>query len=58
MPLVRFGDVAERMQYVDEPDVLERMKGDNALALALSISRPRNWWGIGILHLVLETRVG
>jgi hypothetical protein len=48
MPFLRFQDVADQLAYVDDPDVLEKAKGNRALSVALEISRPANWRGSGI----------
>lgn len=48
MPFVSFADVIAQLDRVDDPDVLERAKTSTALKLALEMSRPRNWWGVGI----------
>ncbi|WP_131810298.1 hypothetical protein [Mycolicibacterium mucogenicum] len=39
---------------VDDPDVLIAAQSDNALRLALEMSRPRNWHGTGAAHALLE----
>lgn len=48
MPRISFQDVANELEHVDEPDVLEKVKNNQALALALDLSRPVNWRGTGI----------
>jgi hypothetical protein len=48
MPRVSFQDVFDALKHVDDPDVLEKAKGNIALWHALEMSRPKNWRGIGI----------
>jgi hypothetical protein len=48
MPRISFQDIADQMKHVDDPDVLEKVKGNPALRLALDMSRPVNWRGTGI----------
>ena len=48
MPRVSFQDVIDALEYVDDPDVLEKAKGNMALWVALDMSRPKNWRGTGI----------
>lgn len=48
MPRISFQDVANEMQHVDDPDVVEKAKGNIALWLALDMSRPVNWRGTGL----------
>jgi hypothetical protein len=43
-----FQEVADQLEHVDDPDVLERAKTDQVLRYALEISRPPNWRGSGI----------
>lgn len=40
--------IRERFDHVDDPDVLVKAKTDLALAMALSLGRPRNWHGSGL----------
>lgn len=46
--MIRFEDVIEQFDHVDDPDVLEKAKTNRALAHALDMSRPRNWHGTGL----------
>lgn len=48
MPFVSFDDVARELAHLDDPDVLARAHGNNALWIALDLNRPRNWHGIGL----------
>jgi hypothetical protein len=41
-------DVLKEFDHVDAPDVLVRAASSPALASALEMTRPRNWWGIDI----------
>jgi hypothetical protein len=43
-----FGDVLSQLPYVDDPDVLRKAESNQALELALRLSRPVNWWGTGL----------
>jgi len=45
---VSFQDVFDALEHVDDPDVLEKAKGNSALWHALELSRPKNWRGTGI----------
>jgi hypothetical protein len=51
--MMTFGDVMKEFDHVDDPDVLERVKTNHALHSALSLTRPRNWWGTGLKPEVL-----
>ncbi len=48
MLLLRFQDVIDQLDNVDDLDVLEKAKTNRALAHALEMSRPRNWHGSGL----------
>jgi len=48
MPELSFADVISQRASVDDVDAPERAKSSPALAIALSVWRPRNWWGSGI----------
>jgi hypothetical protein len=48
MPRISIEAVIEQFDHVDDPDVLEKVKGNLALRLALDMSRPMNWRGTGI----------
>jgi hypothetical protein len=48
MPRVSFQDVFDALEHVDDPDVLEKAKGNIALWHALEMSRLKNWRGTGI----------
>ena len=48
MPRISFQDVINQLDHVDDPDVLEKVKGNLPLRLALDMSRPVNWRGTGI----------
>ncbi|MBB1152473.1 hypothetical protein [Amycolatopsis dendrobii] len=44
----RWADVEQEFQHVDDPNVLQRIDNSPALRIALEISRPGNWWGLGV----------
>jgi hypothetical protein len=46
-------DLIAEFDHVDDPDVLERVKTNPALADALQMTRPENWWGTGLRPKVL-----
>lgn len=48
MPVLRFKDVIDQFEHVDDPDVLEKAKTNTALRQALEMSRPQNWRGSGL----------
>lgn len=48
MALIKWKAIKAELGNVDQKDVLERAKDSPALWAALEMSRPRNWWGIGI----------
>jgi len=48
VPTIRFKDVIEQFDHVDDPDVLHKAKTNRALTHALDMSRPRNWHGTGL----------
>lgn len=48
MSIVRFQDIIDQFEHVDDPNVLELAKTNPALRHALEISRPENWHGTGI----------
>jgi hypothetical protein len=62
MPTLRFSDVIDQFDHVDDPDVLEKAKTNRALSHALEMSRPENWRGSGlspeqILPLAVESGI-
>lgn len=46
--VIRLSEIQGQMKYVDDPDVLEMMKDNPELEMALELTRPRNWWGTGL----------
>ena len=48
MPLLRFQDIADQFPFVDDVDVIEKAKTNQALEHALELCRPRNWRGSGL----------
>lgn len=58
MPVLPFGDVISQQTNVDDADAPDRAKLSPALAMALRVWRPRNWWGSGISgDLILSVAV-
>jgi len=45
MPFLRFQDVIDQFDHVDDPDAIEKAKTNRALSYALEMSRPENWRG-------------
>lgn len=45
MPFLRFREVMDQLEHVDDPQVLEKAKTSPALRRALELSRPMNWRG-------------
>jgi hypothetical protein len=45
---LRFSEIIDEFDYVDDPDVLEKAKTNVALSRALELSRPKNWQGSGL----------
>jgi hypothetical protein len=45
---VFYRDVLKEVDNVDAPDVMSRVDSSPALRSALGMTRPPNWWGIGI----------
>ncbi|MGE2818151.1 hypothetical protein ACQI5H_23865 [Mycobacterium heidelbergense] len=54
MPATAFAEVIAAFPRVDEPGVLIAAQSDEALRLALDMSRPRNWQGTGAAHALLK----
>ncbi len=52
--MTRMGDILARMPEIDDLDAAERAKTDHALEVALSMGRPRNWWGTGANQALLR----
>jgi hypothetical protein len=48
MAVLRFKDVIDQFEHVDDPDVLEKARTNTALRHALEMSRPQNWRGSGL----------
>src|SRR3954453_2045588 len=48
MPFLRFREVMDEFEHVDDPEVLEKAKTNPALRRALELSRPANWRGSGL----------
>lgn len=46
--ILRFQDVIDEFDHVDDPDALERAQTNPALRHALEMSRPENWRGSGL----------
>jgi len=48
MAILRFQDVIDQFEHVDDVDVLARARTNPALRQALEMSRPENWRGSGL----------
>jgi hypothetical protein len=48
MPVMKFEDVIAQRAHIDDLDAIERSKTEPALAMALRVFRPPNWWGAGV----------